>query len=48
MDMAYQGFASGDLDRDAEPLRMFVKDGHQIAYAQSFSKNIGLYGMCNY
>ena len=42
--MAYQGFASGDLDRDAEALRMFIRDGHQVAYAQSFSKNIGLYG----
>lgn len=46
MDMAYQGFASGNLDRDAEPLRMFIRDGHLLAYAQSFSKNIGLYGGC--
>jgi aspartate aminotransferase len=29
-DMAYQGFASGDCDRDAYPVRLFVKDGHQI------------------
>ena len=44
MDMAYQGFATGDLDRDASALRMFVNEGHQIAYCQSFSKNMGLYG----
>lgn len=43
-DMAYQGFASGDIDRDASAVRMFLKDGHQIALAQSFAKNMGLYG----
>lgn len=25
-------------------VRMFVKDGHQIALAQSYAKNMGLYG----
>ena len=44
MDMAYQGFATGDLDKDAGALRLFVRDGHRLAYAQSFSKNMGLYG----
>ena len=44
MDMAYQGFATGDLDKDAAALRLFVRDGHKLAYAQSFSKNMGLYG----
>ena len=44
IDMAYQGFSTGDLDRDASALRLFVKDGHQLSYAQSFSKNMGLYG----
>lgn len=43
-DMAYQGFASGDIDKDAAAVRMFLKDGHQIALAQSFAKNMGLYG----
>lgn len=43
-DMAYQGFASGDVDYDAFAVRQFVKDGHQIALAQSFAKNMGLYG----
>ena len=43
-DMAYQGFASGDIDRDATALRQFIDDGHQVALAQSFAKNMGLYG----
>ena len=46
--MAYQGFSTGDLDRDASALRLFVRDGHQLSYAQSFSKNMGLYGMREY
>ena len=44
MDMAYQGFASGDLDVDAAGLRHLVSDGHSILLCQSFSKNMGLYG----
>lgn len=43
-DMAYQGFASGDIDKDAAAVRLFVRDGHDIALAQSFAKNMGLYG----
>lgn len=43
-DMAYQGFASGDIDRDAFPVRHFVEQGHQLALATSLSKNMGLYG----
>eukprot|EP00455_Lapot_gusevi_P057914 TRINITY_DN9_c0_g2_i4.p2 TRINITY_DN9_c0_g2~~TRINITY_DN9_c0_g2_i4.p2 ORF type:complete len:422 (+),score=193.22 TRINITY_DN9_c0_g2_i4:55-1320(+) len=43
-DMAYQGFASGDPTRDAGSVRQFVADGHQVALAQSFAKNFGLYG----
>ncbi|KAG5648036.1 hypothetical protein DXG03_007071 [Asterophora parasitica] len=43
-DMAYQGFASGDTARDAFAVRHFVSQGHQIALAQSFAKNMGLYG----
>ncbi|PCH33598.1 hypothetical protein WOLCODRAFT_22108 [Wolfiporia cocos MD-104 SS10] len=43
-DMAYQGFASGDTVRDAFALRHFVSAGHQVALAQSFAKNMGLYG----
>eukprot|EP01101_Sappina_pedata_P005488 TRINITY_DN2524_c0_g1_i1.p1 TRINITY_DN2524_c0_g1~~TRINITY_DN2524_c0_g1_i1.p1 ORF type:complete len:443 (+),score=204.19 TRINITY_DN2524_c0_g1_i1:42-1331(+) len=43
-DCAYQGFASGDSDRDAQAFRYFVSQGHQILLAQSYSKNFGLYG----
>ena len=42
--MAYQGFASGDLDIDANAIRIFLEDGHLIGCAQSFAKNMGLYG----
>ena len=44
VDMAYQGFATGDLDADSADLKLLVKDGHQVALCQSFSKNMGLYG----
>jgi aspartate aminotransferase len=43
-DCAYQGFASGDAEKDAAAVRMFVEDGHLLAMVQSFSKNFGLYG----
>lgn len=42
--MAYQGFASGDIDKDALPVRQFLKDGHRLALCQSYAKNMGLYG----
>ncbi|KAJ2745611.1 aspartate transaminase aat1 [Coemansia sp. BCRC 34301] len=44
-DMAYQGFASGDVDRDASALRSFVaaSNGAPVLLAQSFAKNMGLY-----
>jgi len=44
-DMAYQGFASGDLNKDSQALRAFIQDGHQVALAQSYAKNMGLYGL---
>ena len=43
-DMAYQGFASGDIHKDAFAVRHFVAQGHNICLAQSFAKNMGLYG----
>ncbi|XP_010520474.1 PREDICTED: aspartate aminotransferase, mitochondrial-like isoform X2 [Tarenaya hassleriana] len=43
-DMAYQGFASGCLVKDALSVRIFLEDGHLIGCAQSFAKNMGLYG----
>ncbi|KAL8257917.1 hypothetical protein R6Q59_029958 [Mikania micrantha] len=44
IDMAYQGFASGDLERDAKSIRIFLEDGHRIGCSQSYAKNMGLYG----
>ncbi|KAK1232668.1 aspartate transaminase aat1 [Marasmius sp. AFHP31] len=43
-DMAYQGFATGSIANDAFAVRHFVSQGHQVALAQSFAKNMGLYG----
>lgn len=42
-DSAYQGFASGDLDKDAFAVRHFVNSGFEIILCQSFAKNFGLY-----
>lgn len=42
-DSAYQGFASGDLEKDAWAVRYFVSEGFELFCAQSFSKNFGLY-----
>lgn len=43
-DSAYQGFASGNLDADAFAVRSFVADGGECLVAQSYAKNMGLYG----
>jgi len=43
-DMAYQGFASGDLDKDGFAVRYFLKQGFQMIVTQSYSKTMGLYG----
>ncbi|XP_076160373.1 glutamate oxaloacetate transaminase 2 [Ptiloglossa arizonensis] len=43
-DMAYQGFASGCIQKDSLAIKLFLKDGHKIALAQSYAKNMGLYG----
>lgn len=43
-DSAYQGFASGDPDKDAWAVRYFVEQGFQLFCAQSYAKNFGLYG----
>lgn len=43
-DIAYQGFASGDLSRDAWAIRYFISEGFELCVAQSFAKNFGLYG----
>ena len=31
--------------KDSLAVRLFIKEGHHIALAQSFAKNMGLYGM---
>ncbi|KAL3469687.1 pyridoxal phosphate-dependent transferase [Aspergillus californicus] len=45
-DLAYQGFASGNLDLDAWAVRYFCTQhrGLEMAVCQSFSKTLGLYG----
>ncbi|KAE8216226.1 hypothetical protein CF327_g573 [Tilletia walkeri] len=44
-DCAYQGFASGDLDKDAYSVRHFVdRRSIPLLICQSFAKNAGLYG----
>ena len=43
-DMAYQGFASGDCEKDAYSVRKFRNEGLSFMLAQSFAKNFGLYG----
>ncbi|XP_076630769.1 glutamate oxaloacetate transaminase 1 [Colletes latitarsis] len=42
-DSAYQGFASGDLNKDAYAVRLFAERGIELMCAQSFAKNFGLY-----
>lgn len=40
IDSAYQGFASGDADKDAAAMRIFVADGNDVCVAQSYAKNV--------
>lgn len=42
-DSAYQGFASGDPNKDGWAVRYFVERGFELLCAQSFAKNFGLY-----
>jgi len=43
-DTAYQGFASGSLDKDGWAIRYFIEQGFELLVAQSYAKNFGLYG----
>ncbi|WFC99402.1 aspartate transaminase [Malassezia yamatoensis] len=43
-DSAYQGFASGDPDKDAFAVRLFESERVPMLVCQSFAKNTGLYG----
>lgn len=44
VDMAYQGFASGDTDRDAFAPRLIANECPSMILCQSFAKSFGLYG----
>jgi len=44
LDCAYQGFASGDLVTDGYAMQLMDKAGIEFILAQSFAKNMGLYG----
>jgi len=44
MDSAYQGYASGSLEKDAFAVRLFESRGIEFTLCQSFAKNLGLYG----
>jgi aspartate/tyrosine/aromatic aminotransferase len=43
-DTAYQGFVTGNLDKDGQGLRYFLARGFEMCIAQSFAKIMGLYG----
>jgi aspartate/tyrosine/aromatic aminotransferase len=43
-DTAYQGFASGCLEKDSFAIRHFNELGFQMLVSQSYAKNMGLYG----
>lgn len=46
-DSAYQGFASGNLEKDAAAIRSAINSGaikSPILVCQSFAKNVGMYG----
>lgn len=46
-DSAYQGFASGSLDKDAASIRRAIDLGSNVSpifVCQSFAKNVGMYG----
>jgi len=43
-DMAYQGFASGELQTDNYPIRLWQQMGIPFMLSQSFAKSLGLYG----
>ncbi|PHJ24601.1 aspartate aminotransferase [Cystoisospora suis] len=44
LDIAYQGYATGDLLRDSFSTRLFCEENFEFFVCQSFAKNLGLYG----
>ena len=43
-DTAYHGFGNDDINEDTWSLKLFSVQYHRVMLAQSFSKNMGLYG----
>jgi len=43
-DSAYQGYGTGDLVKDRFVVELFARRGMSFMIAQSYSKNLGLYG----
>lgn len=43
-DMAYQGFATGELERDNFSIKLWLEHGLEFCIAQSFAKSMGMYG----
>jgi len=43
-DCAYQGFASGSLEKDRYAMELFAGMGFELFIAQSYAKNFGMYG----
>ena len=44
LDNAYQGFVSGDLQKDNFVIKLMVEENMNFILTSSFSKNFGLYG----
>jgi len=44
LDNAYQGYASGSLEKDGLAQNLFTDSGMEFFICQSFAKNFGLYG----
>jgi len=44
LDNAYQGYASGSLEKDGLSMKVFEASGLEYFVSQSFAKNFGLYG----
>lgn len=41
--MSFQGLATGDLNKDAQPLRFMVHEGLPVVLVQDFEATLGLY-----
>jgi aspartate/tyrosine/aromatic aminotransferase len=44
LDSAFQGYSSGDIESDSKVVQLFLKEDIPFFVAQTFSKNLGLYG----